>query len=423
MWKSSPRPRHSMYLEPVLREKKMSSTSLDLRRSDASLDCLERAREIAPMLAAAADEIEERRELPEQVVEALIERGFFRMLLPRSLGGAELDPLTYVQVLEEIAKADPSTAWCLGQNSGCSMTAPYLDPAVAREIFGPPRGILAWGPELPGAGRGVAVEGGIRVTGRWGFATGSRHASWLGAHVPIFEPDGTPRLNPNGRPFVRTVLFPKSSAEIIDNWHVIGLRGTGSNSYRVDDLFVPQKYTASRDNEAERRESGLLYRFTSGMIYAASFSNVSLGIARGALDAFIVLARDKIPRGSRGTLRENNVVQSQVAQCEAKLRSSRAFIHETLAEMWDEAQRRSEFLYDQLVRLRLSTSWAIHQARDVVATVYGAAGSTAVFNENPFERRLRDIHAGTQQGQGRPIHFETVGPVLLGLPPQGRMFR
>ena len=192
------------------------------------------------------------------------------MLLPRSLGGAELDPLTYVQVLEEIAKADPSTAWSLGQNSGCSMSAPYLDPAVAREIFGPPRGILAWGPELPGAGRGVAVEGGIRVTGRWGFATGSRHATWLGAHVPVFEPDGTPRLNPNGRPFVRTVLFPKTSAEIIDNWQVIGLRGTGSDSYRLDDLFVPQRYTASRDNEAERREPGLLYRFTSGMIYAAS---------------------------------------------------------------------------------------------------------------------------------------------------------
>ena len=229
----------------------MSSTSLDPRPADAPPDYLERAREIAPMLAAAADEIEERRELPGRIVEALIERGFFRMLLPRSLGGAELDPLTYVQVLEEIAKSDPSTAWSLGQNSGCSMTAPYLDPGVAREIFGPPRGILAWVPELPGAGRGVAVDGGIRVTGRWGFATGSRHATWLGAHVPIFEPDGTPRLNPNGRPFVRTVLFPKTSAEIIDNWQVIGLRGTGSDSYRVDDLFVPQKYTASRDNEGQ----------------------------------------------------------------------------------------------------------------------------------------------------------------------------
>jgi len=303
------------------------------------------------------------------------------------------------------------------------MSAPYLDPAIAREIFGPPRGILAWGPDLPGAGRGVAVEGGIRVTGRWGFATGSRHATWLGAHVPIFEPDGTPRLNPNGRPFVRTVLFPKSRAEIIDNWQVIGLRGTGSDSYKVADFFVPQQYTCSRDNEAERREPGLLYRFTSGMIYAMGFSNVSLGIARGALEAFIELARDKIPRGARKTLRENNVIQSDVAQCEAKLRSARAFIHTTLREMWEEAAEKGDFGRDKHWQLRLAATWAIQTARDVVVTVYNAAGATAIFNENPFERRLRDIHAGTQQGQGRPVHFETVGQILMGLPPEGRMFR
>src|SRR5215471_20099987 len=167
----------------------MSSISLEKPRVEArDTDYLQKARELAPTLAAASDEIEERRQLPEPVVEALIEGGFFRLLLPRSLGGAELDPLTYVQVLGEIARADPSTAWSLGQNSGCSMIAPYLDPAVAREIFGPRRGILAWGPELPGAGRGIVVPGGIRVTGRWGFATGSRHATWLGAHVPVFEP-------------------------------------------------------------------------------------------------------------------------------------------------------------------------------------------------------------------------------------------
>jgi alkylation response protein AidB-like acyl-CoA dehydrogenase len=413
-----------MYAEPVLQEKKMSTASLDLRRAETrEIDYLERARRLAPLLIDAADEIEEQRQLPERVVEALIEGGFFRLLLPRSLGGAELRPLAYVQVLEEIAKAEPSVAWSLGQNSGCSMSAPYLDPSIAREIFGGPRGILAWGPDLPGAGRGVAVDSGIRVTGRWGFATGSRHATWLGAHVPVFEPDGTQRMNPNGRPAVRTVLFPKSKAEIIDNWQVIGLRGTGSDSYRVEDLFVPQEYTFSRDNPAERREQGLLYRFTSGMIYAMGFSNVSLGIARGALEAFVELARDKIPRGARKTLRENNVIQAEAAKSEAKLRSSRANIHATLEEMWEDAERDGDFLPERHWQLRLASTWAINQARDVVAAVYSAAGATAIFNENPFERRLRDIHAGTQQGQGRPIHFETVGQILLGLPPEGRMFR
>lgn len=402
----------------------MASIDLDLARpATQGSDYIERARALKLLLEDAADEIEQHRQLPPRVVEALIDGGFFKLLIPRSLGGAELHPLTYVQVLEEIAKAEPSTAWSLGQNSGCSMTAPYLDPAIAREIFGPRRGILAWGPDLPNAGRGVAVKGGIRVTGRWGFATGSRHASWLGAHVPIFEEDGTPRMNPNGRPYVRTVLFPKTSATIIDNWQVIGLRGTGSDSYAVEDLFVPQEYTCGRDNAAERREPGTLYKFTSGMVYAMGFSNVSLGIARGALDAFIVLARDKIPRGARNPLRNNNVIQSQVAQCEARLRACRAFIHQTLEEMWHAAERDGDFQPAQHPRLRLSTTWAIQQAREVVAQVYSAAGATAIFNENPFERRLRDIHAGTQQGQGRPVHFETVGQILLGLPPEGRMFR
>ena len=402
----------------------MSSNSFDWDRADTgTIDYVERARALAPMLKAAADEIEERRQLPDSLVEALIDGGFFRLLLPRSLSGAELHPLQYVQVLEEIARAEPSVAWSLGQNSGCSMSAPYLDPAAAREIFGPRRGILAWGPELPGAGRGVVVAGGIRVTGRWGFATGSRHASWLGAHVPLFSADGTPRRNLNGRQAVRTVLFPKASAEIIDNWQVIGLRGTGSDSYAVEDLHVPQEYSFGRDNPAERREPGLLYRFTSGMVYAMGFSNVSLGIARGALEAFVELARDKVPRGARNPLRHNHVIQSQVAQCEAKLRSSRASIHATLEDMWEDAERDGEFAPERHWQLRLAATWAIQQSRDVVASVYNAAGATAVFNENPFERRLRDIHAGTQQGQGRPVHFETVGQILLGLPPEGRMFR
>src|SRR5436305_5080941 len=208
------------------------------------------------MLAAAGDEIERGREVTPGVVAAMKERGIFRMLLPKSLGGAELDPLTYPAVLEELAQGDGSTAWCLGQNSGCSMIAPYLPADTAEEVFGGPRGILAWGPDVPGAGRTVAVEGGYRLTGQWGFATGSRHATWLGCHVPIVEEDGTQRLAPNGRPAVRTMLFPKSEARIIDNWHVLGLRGTGSDSYALKDHFVPQAYTAGRDNFDELREPG-----------------------------------------------------------------------------------------------------------------------------------------------------------------------
>jgi alkylation response protein AidB-like acyl-CoA dehydrogenase len=393
--------------------------------TDASLrqDYIQRARELVPMLRAAGDEIEKNRQTSEHVIAAMVERGIFKMLLPKSIGGGELDPLTYTAVLEILASGDGSTAWSLGQNSGCSMIAPYLSHEMAVEVFGGPRGILAWGPELPNAGKCTAVDGGYRVTGRWGFATGSRHASWLGAHCPVFEEDGSPRQGKNGRQVVRTIIVPKSEATIIDNWQVLGLRGTGSDSYELTDHFVPEARTALRDDLSELHETGPLYQITSGMIYAMSFSHVSMGIARGAYDAFIEIARDKVPRGAKGTLRTNNVIQSQIAQCEAKLKSARAYLRGVIAEMWDEAQTKGSIGVEHHPQLRLAATWAIHQARDVVATVYHAAGATAIFENNPLERRMRDIHAGTQQGQGRPIHFETVGQMLMGLPPEGRMFR
>jgi alkylation response protein AidB-like acyl-CoA dehydrogenase len=372
---------------------------------------IERARELTPMLREAGDAIERRREVTPEIVNAMKDRGIFRMLLPRSLGGAELDPLTYTEVLYTLAQAD------------CSMIAPYLPEETAREVFGDRDGILAWGPDLPGAGRTTVVEGGYRVTGRWGFATGSRHAKWLGCHTPLFDPDGTPRRLPNGRQQVRTMIFRKSEAQIIDNWQVLGLRGTGSDSYALNDHFVPQNFTAGRDNPAELREKGPLYQFTSGMIYAMSFAHVSMGIAKGAFDSFIEIARDKVPRGAKGTLRENNVIQSQVSQCEARLKSSRAYLRGVIAEMWDQARNAGEISAEYHPQLRLAATWAIHQARDIVATVYQAAGSSAIFENNPLERRMRDIHAGTQQGQGRAVHFETVGQIMMGLPPEGRMFR
>jgi alkylation response protein AidB-like acyl-CoA dehydrogenase len=303
------------------------------------------------------------------------------------------------------------------------MIAPYLPEQTAQQVFGDRDGILAWGPDLPGAGRTIVAEGGYRVTGRWGFATGSRHAKWLGCHTPLFNPDGSPRMLPNGRQQVRTMVFPKSEARIIDNWQVLGLRGTGSDSYALDNHFVPHAYTAGRDNPEELRERGPLYQFTSGMIYAMSFAHVSMGIARGAYDSFIEIARDKVPRGSKGTLRQNNVIQSQVAQCEARLKSARAYLRGVIGEMWDESRQTGKISPEHHPQLRLAATWAIHQARDVVATVYHAAGAAAIFESNPLERRMRDIHAGTQQGQGRPVHFETVGQMLMGLPPEGRMFR
>ena len=377
-------------------------------------DYLARVSEIAPALEAAAAEIDRNRELPETIVEALIERGLFRMLLPAALDGAEMLPARYVPVIEEIAKTDASTAWCINQNSGCSMTAAYLAPGVAREIFGGKRGILAWG---PGPGEAHAAPGGYRVTASWAFASGSQHATWLGCHVPVIEADGRPRRQPDGTPIVRTMLFPKSATDFTDMWHTIGLRGTASNQYSVKDLFVPEEYSVDvlsrRDLAA--REPGLLYRFSSLMLYAAGFGGVALGIARGTLGHFIELARDKIPRGAQKTMRNNNVTQSEVARAEARLSSARGWLLQSLAEITEAVAQRGHVTLDERMRVRLASTFAIHTSVEIVDMLYQAAGATAIFNENPFERRFRDIHSVAQQLQGRQQHFETVGQYLLGL--------
>lgn len=371
-------------------------------------DMIQKARDLAPLLAEVSDEIETRRELPERLVSTLIAQGFFRMLQPRFLGGAELHPVIYAQVTEALASADASTAWCVCQNNGCSMSAAYLDRDTATEMFGPPTGILAWGP--PGAPyEAVPVEGGYRISGKWRFASGSHHATWLGAHMRADEPGGE-----------RTMLFPKSSVQMNDIWHTLGLRGTGSDEYVVDNLFVPRRLTMRRDNPEDRRETGSLYRFTSNQLYSCGFAGVALGIARATMQDFLALPASKVSRGATRPLRENNVVQSQFAQCEAKWRSSRAFLHSTWDTAWNHVEADSAQTREDRNLIRLASTWTIQQCRDIVSTLYHAAGSIAVFEEQPFEQRLRDIHTVAQQSQGRQLHYESVGQIMFGLEPENQ---
>jgi len=374
-----------------------------------------RARALVPLLAAAAPRIEQARELPPEVLDALHEAGLFRLLLPRSVGGAELQPAPYAEAIEAIAMGDASTAWCLGQNSGCSMSAAYLEPEVARQVFGEPRAVLAWG--AGAVGKAHAVDGGYRVSGTWQFASGSRHATWLGGHCTITEPDGSQRRAADGSPAERTMLFPRARATISDVWHVSGLKGTGSDSYSVADLFVEDAYSLDRCNPAERREPGRLYRLESMQLYASAFAGVAMGAARAALDAFVELARNKRPRGSAAALRDNAVVQSEVGLAEARLRSARTFLLQTLRETWDALAAGGEITLEQRMQIRLASTYAIQEAREVVDTAYHAAGATAIFQSGPFERRFRDVHAVCQQVQGRRSHFETVGQHMLGLKP------
>jgi indole-3-acetate monooxygenase len=398
--------------------------SIGLERTDrrTATDFADRARALAPMLAAAAPEIENRRELTPEVVAALHEAGLFRMLVPLSLGGYELAPADYVRAVEELAKADASTAWCVAQISGACTIAASLDHAVAREIFAAnPHTLLAVGPPHA-SGKAVAAPGGYRVSGNWQYASGSRHAFWMAAHCPVFEADGKPRLDAKGMPVDRTLIFPKSSVTMTDVWHVMGLKGTGSDSYSVTDLFVPEQRTmaAFGRNPAEKRERGPLYQFTTFQLHGASFAAIALGIARASLDAFVELAKSKTPYGMKYVLRDNAVIQSQIGVAQSQLAGARVFLHHALDDMWLGAQTQG-ITIEQRVQLRMASCNASQVAKQVVDTAYHAAGATAIFESNPFERPFRDVHTVSQQVQSHFAVFEAIGQYYLGLPLHPRL--
>ena len=370
---------------------------------------VDRARALQPLIASEAEEIERTRRLTQPVVAALIENGLYRSLLPQSVGGAEAQPQIFMQVLEEIAKVDASTAWCLGQCSVCAMTAAYLDLDVAHQIFDAPDSILAWGAI---ANEVQVVPGGYRITARWDFASGSRQANWLGAHVRVIEADGTKRLKPNGTPEIRTIVFPAASATMHDVWDVIGLRGTGTDSYSVDDLFIPENFAALRDDPSGLRETGPLYGFTTFTMFGLGFAAISVGVARATLDAAIELARGKSSVGLKA-MRENNAVLGAIGRMEGNLRAARAYIYATAGEAWSEATQTGKVSEERRAAMRLAATWTIHQAPSVVDAAYHMAGATAVFRANKFERRFRDMHAIAQQIQARDNHYEDVGRVML----------
>ena len=373
-------------------------------------DPVARARALGPALEAAADEIERTQEIPEPLLSQLHEARLFRMLLPRSVCGDQVEPWVYMRAIEEIARFDGSVGWNAFVANSSALIAPYIPIDAARTIYSDPRGLIAWGP--PNQHRAIAAPGGYRVTGEWHFASGSRQASWLGAHVKVVEADGTTRKKSDGAPEIRTILFPMSAATMYDVWDVIGLKGTGTDSYSVENLFIPEKFAALRDDISAVREKGPLYKLTTNAVFSMGFAATSLGVARATLDAATDLARKKIPQGL-GAMRENNAVQGQIGRTEALLRAARAYLYSTAAEVWRDLERGDVVTEAHRIAMRIAATWTIHQSASVVDTAYHMSGATAVFAANPFERRFRDMHAIAQQIQARDTHYEDAGKAIL----------
>jgi alkylation response protein AidB-like acyl-CoA dehydrogenase len=375
---------------------------------------LDAARELGPKIRAAADEIEAERELPRALFEALADAGFYHMAVPRSVGGLEVDLPTYIQVVEELGKADASTAWTINQGAVYATYAARMPRDAARAIWiDVPRAVVSNTP-APTA-TAVVVPGGYRVTGRQGFSTGCRHASWVAAHAQILD-DGQVRIDPEtGQPEARYLYVPVGEAELLDTWHVRGMRGTGTHHFAVNDVFVPEERTVLSVT-APLHDDGALYQIPRTLLFASGDAAVAFGMARSCLEAFFELAGAKTPRAMPGLLREQSMTQVDVGHAEADLRSGRAFLTEAVRDIWKSASETGRVTLDQRAALRLATTHGIRLAVKVVDTVYNAAGATAVYESHLIQRYFQDIHVISQHMQARMAVYELVGRYWLGLP-------
>jgi alkylation response protein AidB-like acyl-CoA dehydrogenase len=370
---------------------------------------IDSVRSLAPLIREHVDVIDRERRLPKPMVRGLTESGIFRLLLPRSLGGDESEPMMACRVFEEVAIQDGAVGWCAMIGACNGYFGGLLPAAGAREVYAD-RDVVVAGTFCP-TGVAVAVDGGYRVAGRWPFASGIMHAPWLLAGCRILDGD-SPRLTSSGAPVVKLLFFPVSEASVIDTWHTGGLRGTGSHDFEARDVFVP----ASRsmwftDSPVER---GPLYSFPAITFFAPLIASVSLGIARHALEAFKEVAGVKKPTLSQELLRANPVVQSQLGQVEGLLRAGRAFLFESLEDSWGAVCRGNSLTWEQRGLLWLSATQAATQAIQAVDIVYRAGGASSVYVSTRLERCLRDIRTASQHLQVMPTNYELAGQLFLG---------
>jgi alkylation response protein AidB-like acyl-CoA dehydrogenase len=369
----------------------------------------------------------------------MVAAGLFKMLVPRSLGGGEVSPETFLRVVEAVAHADGSAGWCVAFPAAFGINAGSLREDVAWEIFGRDAHAYVAGSAVPAArppeappNRAVAVDGGYRLTGRWSFTSGCRHATWLISTCDVFD-DDSPRTGPDGRtPVSRFLFLPAVDCKIIETWDVTGLRGTGSDDFAVEEVFVPEERTLSRSSPVQPWHPGPLYAFGAGVLPGAqttrtltapwigfgsiAIAGVCLGIARGALDAFLELAGAKVRRATETVLRDNPVVQTQAGQAEATLGAARAYLFETVRDVWETVRRTGASTAEQQVRLRLAGAHAAALSAQVVDVAWSAAGASPIFTSNPIERRFRDIHVATQNAAVGSAHYGGAGRLFLGHP-------
>lgn len=372
-----------------------------------------RAEALAVRCRDEASSAEVDRQVSPGLIEEMRDAGTFAMLLPRSLGGSECDPLAVLDVIEVLSTGDGSAGWCAMIGVTTTALVAYLPEPGAREIVAGPRTIV--GGTFNPQGRATAVEGGFRLTGRWPYGSGVDHSDWMAAACLVVGPDGQPVMVDGERPDARLAFFPCSEVEVHDTWDTVGMRATGSHDFSVKDIFVPASHATTFDFQAW--PEGPLWRMPPFSVMFPPMAAVPLGIARAAIEEVLKLAPVKTPYRSTRRMADRDMVQVAVARAEALTRSSRAFLHDAVGEIWVAAGDGRPATMEQRAICRLASVHAAQAAVQAVTLCFEAAGGSAVYGTSSLQRLLRDAHVVGQHVVLAASGYETVGRVLLGLAP------
>ena len=371
--------------------------------------------ELGRLADRQATETERLRRLPDELAAGLRSLGFGRGLAPVEVGGGEWTVADNVDAIERLAYFDGATAWCGMIASTTSLIGGHLSESWAETIYGDPDAHTG-GFAAP-VGRARPTDGGLEVSGRWQWGSGTSHCTWIGGGALIVDADGAPAPLPDGTvaPFV---LLPAEEVTLHDTWHVAGLKGTGSGDYSVDSAHVPTDRWVQIG--ASPRIDRPLYRFSFLGALAVGVAAVGLGLARRAVDELVDLAGGKRPQGSSKTLAERSVVQESLANADAGRRAARHLLDHAIADAWELAA--SDASTDEAdsgrarVALRQAATHAMTASAATVDACYTAGGGAAVYDTSPLQRVFRDVHVATQHAMVAPRTMEVVGRAAMGLP-------
>jgi len=381
---------------------------------------LHAALKLGPQIQAASDEMERIRRIPPEIAQAMKDAGVFGMVLPRSWGAPELDPLTQIRVIEALAIVEGSVGWCamIGCDSGY-ITA-FLEEDVAREMY---RDIwVSTAATATATGQATPMRGGYRINGRFPFASGCQHSEWVWVGCNVVE-NGTQRVNAKGIPETRTCFLKLAECEILDTWYTTGLRGTGSHDLAVHDAFVPAERTFSFQDPNVVKRPGPLYAFP--LMFIAKGAAPALGIARHAIDVVIENAKRKPARRMTlgegiepgKLLRDEVFVQESVAHAETLLGSARAYLFDVIGDLWETLVEERRLSAAQQARFMTTYTHVVGTCVEAVQHVYKASGGTAVYQSGALDRCLRDVLTMNQHLMGSLRTYEMAGRLLLGLEP------